>query len=198
MTGVQTCALPILCRLSLSPDPCVRQTENVFARWGAGSLVFAKFVPGLSTIAPPLAGIMGLGWWRFMAYNTLGAALWVCVGVGIGLAFHAQVDALLGHLAEMGGLAGAGLLAALASWVTWRWLQRHRFMQALRMARITPDELHALMTGGADPLVLDVRATLARDARALFAAGYTLTQIHGFDLFPTTAHVETVAVFDVA
>src|SRR5512146_1717772 len=48
--------LKTLCRVSLSPDSCVRQTESIFERWGMPSLLGAKFIPGFSTIAPPMAG----------------------------------------------------------------------------------------------------------------------------------------------
>jgi len=57
--------LKLLCRISLSPDSCVRQTEVRFGRWGGLTLIFAKFIPGLATIAPPLAGAMRIGWSRF-------------------------------------------------------------------------------------------------------------------------------------
>ena len=50
--------LKTICRVSLSPDSCVRQTESIFARWGARSLALAKFIPGFSTVAPPIAGAM--------------------------------------------------------------------------------------------------------------------------------------------
>ena len=48
--------LRTLCRVAIEPDSCVKQTENIFERWGAPSLVLAKYVPGFSTVAPPLAG----------------------------------------------------------------------------------------------------------------------------------------------
>jgi len=54
--------MKLLCRVSFSPDSCVRQTEFRFERWGKLTLVLSKFIPGLSTIAPPLAGAMRLGW----------------------------------------------------------------------------------------------------------------------------------------
>src|SRR5207247_9685527 len=55
------------CRISLSPDPCVRQSEHHFERWGKAALVISKFVPGLSTVTPPLAGPMRLGWPSFVS-----------------------------------------------------------------------------------------------------------------------------------
>ena len=63
--------LKTLCRISLEPDSCVAETQGQFDRWGVNSLVIAKFVPGLSTIAPPLAGAMRIGWLRFIGLSSL-------------------------------------------------------------------------------------------------------------------------------
>src|SRR5215831_19360794 len=52
-----TKALVKLCQLSLEPDSCVRRAESIFARYGAWSMLVAKFVPGLTTVMPPLAGV---------------------------------------------------------------------------------------------------------------------------------------------
>jgi len=79
--------LRLLCKVSLSPDTCVRQTESRYVQWGSATLVFGKFVPGISTVAPPLAGAMKIGWARFMFFNTVGILLWVGAAVGIGYAW---------------------------------------------------------------------------------------------------------------
>ena len=68
--------LQLLCRISISPDSCVRQTETRFTRWGAPSLIFAKFVPGFATVAPPLAGALHVKLGPFMGYSAISAALW--------------------------------------------------------------------------------------------------------------------------
>src|SRR5713101_7854818 len=84
--------LNLLCRIALEPDSCVRQTENVFSRFGAGSLLFAKFVPGLSTAAPPLAGLFRMPLPRFLLADTAGAAIWVLTFSGVGYIFRAQLE----------------------------------------------------------------------------------------------------------
>src|SRR6202795_1674680 len=68
--------LSLLCRISLEPDSCVRRTNDVFARYGSGAVVFAKFIPGLSTVAPPLAGLTHMPIWRFLLADGAGAILW--------------------------------------------------------------------------------------------------------------------------
>ena len=106
--------LSALCVISISPDSCVRQNEASFARRGVLTLVIAKFVPGLSILAPPLAGALGMPARRFLAWNLLGSALWAGVVIGVGWLFHEQIDALLRALSRWGGvavlLAGAALL----------------------------------------------------------------------------------------
>ncbi len=76
--------LKLLCRLSLSPDACVVRTEDTFRRWGWSSLVVGRFIPGVSLVAPPLAGALGMSWGRFIALSAAGAAIWALVVVGVG------------------------------------------------------------------------------------------------------------------
>ena len=47
-------AIRTMCRIAIEPDICVRQTEDIFHRWGPRSLMVAKFVPGFATVAPPI------------------------------------------------------------------------------------------------------------------------------------------------
>src|SRR5437762_889714 len=68
--------LGFLCRISLEPDSCVRRTENLFMQRGRKALVIAKFVPGLSTVAPPLAGMVGIARWQFIGLDIAGAIVW--------------------------------------------------------------------------------------------------------------------------
>src|SRR6266404_4517245 len=76
--------LQLLCKISLEPDSCVRRTEGLFAKQGARSLVFAKFVPGLGSVAPPLAGIFNMRPSRFFLFDVLGALLWSSFYIGLG------------------------------------------------------------------------------------------------------------------
>jgi membrane protein DedA with SNARE-associated domain len=163
--------LRLLCRVSMSPDTCVRQTEDFFGRWGIGALVIAKFVPGLSTIAPPLAGAMRVGALTFLLFNGIGAAIWVATGVVAGWLLHAQIEELLDWLGRTGGYAALVVGAALAAWIAWKWWERHRFLAALRSARIDVEELYRMMEEGHDPIVLDVRTPSARQADARMIPG---------------------------
>jgi rhodanese-related sulfurtransferase len=147
-----------VCRISISPDSCVRQTENFFDRWGAPALVIAKFIPGLSMVAPPLAGAMSIGWGRFLAYNGAGALIWAGTGLATGLLFQSQVDALMAALQGVGAWGLLVLGVALAAFLAWKWWERQKVFRTLAMARITPDELYRQMDAGHDPVILDVRS----------------------------------------
>jgi membrane protein DedA with SNARE-associated domain/rhodanese-related sulfurtransferase len=161
--------LGLLCRWSLSPDSCVRQSESLIARWGASSLVAAKFVPGVSVVAAPMTGAAGMSVARFVAYDALAGAIWSAAFLGLGLVFSDQVQELLGAMAEAGLLALAALVLALAGFVAWRWWRRRRFARAAALPRIAADELQALIEGGEPPLIIDVRpaAAAALDPRRL-------------------------------
>src|SRR5271169_5603595 len=69
--------LRILCKLSLEPTTCVRRTQDSFGKRRGTMLAFAKFVPGLAMLAPPVAGQNGMDFGPFLFFNGIGATLWV-------------------------------------------------------------------------------------------------------------------------
>lgn len=160
-----------VCRISLSPDSCVRQTEVHFERWGGWSLVLAKFIPGLSTIAPPLAGATRVGWARFLFWNSLGVALWAGAAIGAGWLFRAQIAQLLGLIERFGAAALELAGAALALYIAFKWWERQRFYRMLRIARVTVDELREHMRRDSPPLVVDVRSASSRGVDPRFIPG---------------------------
>jgi membrane protein DedA with SNARE-associated domain/rhodanese-related sulfurtransferase len=173
--------LKLLCRVSLSPDSCVRQSETQFERWGRLALVLGKFVPGLSTIAPPLAGVMRLRWPEFLVLNGIGILLWAGLAVGAGLLFHAQVDYLVGRLADLGAAAGVLGAALLGGYIALKWWQRRRFYKMLRLARITADDLRGLLRTRKGTVVFDVRSRVARGRDPRFIPGARALDIEELD-----------------
>jgi membrane protein DedA with SNARE-associated domain/rhodanese-related sulfurtransferase len=154
--------LRLLCRISLSPDSCVSQTEDNFSRFGPKSLVVAKFIPGFNTIAPPLAGAMGTATPRFLWLSVLGGLLWSGVGMGLGAWFHGSVDQVIAWFETLGSTALMVVLALLAVFVLLKYIERRRNLGALALPRITPAELKALLEAGHDPLIVDARSLTAR------------------------------------
>jgi membrane protein DedA with SNARE-associated domain/rhodanese-related sulfurtransferase len=163
--------MAFLCRVSLSPDSCVRQTEFRFERWGRLTLVLSKFIPGLSTIAPPLAGAMRLGWPSFLLLNSLGVVIWAGVAIGAGMAFHTEINEFIVRLEGLGTLAAEAVGVLLGGYIALKWWERRRFYRTLRIARIGVADLRALMDGGRRPVVVDVRSPGARDLDPRFIPG---------------------------
>ena len=97
-----TRVLRTLCRISLSPDSCVRQTEAIFERFGPASMLFAKFIPGFASVSTALAGAMSLRYWKFVLFDLLGALLWVGVAIGLGYVFRDAIADILETLQSLG------------------------------------------------------------------------------------------------
>jgi membrane protein DedA with SNARE-associated domain/rhodanese-related sulfurtransferase len=152
----------LLCRMSLTPDICVSQTQAAFERWGAKSLIVAKFIPGLSMVAPPLAGATRMSFVRFTACCALGSALWVGAALLVGMLLRSQIEQVLPRLSRVGGATLVLLLVLLGAYIAFKWFERRRFQAALDMARISVDELHRQMDTDPAPLVVDVRSMTAQ------------------------------------
>ena len=153
--------LGLLCRLSLEPDSCVRDTENLFHRNGPRALLIAKFIPGLNTVAPPLAGIVGMTVATFLLYDVGGALIWAGVSVGIGALFSNQLEQLAALAGQAGGLLLMIFIAGLAGLIGYKVYVRQKFLRYLRMAKISVDELKRRLDAGEAISVVDVRHPLA-------------------------------------
>jgi len=156
--------LRTLCRISLSPDTCVTQTERIFMRYGPASMLFAKFVPGFASVATAMAGAVGMRYWKFVLFDTLGAALWVGVAILLGQLFREAIADILDTLSSLGTYGLALVAIALAGWIAAKWWRRRQFILQLRMDRITVDELHEMMDKEVEATILDVRSQLTQDA----------------------------------
>src|SRR6202158_5795180 len=156
--------LQLLCKISLEPDSCVRRTEGVFAKQGARSLLVAKFVPGLSTVAPPLAGIFHMRARRFLLFDALGALFWASTFLGIGYLFSGQIERIAEYLASLGGWLLVLLVGALAAYITYKFIARQRFLRELRISRITVDELKDKIDSGEELVIVDLRHSLDFEA----------------------------------
>lgn len=156
--------LNLLCRMSLEPDSCVRRTEDVFTRHGARSLLVAKFVPGLTTAAPPLAGIFRMRRSRFVFFDAAGAAIWAGAFAGLGWLFSDRLERLAVKAARLGTWVLVILLTSLAAYVLWKYIHRQRFLRRLRIARITPEELKRKLDAGEDMMIVDLRHSMDFEA----------------------------------
>jgi membrane protein DedA with SNARE-associated domain/rhodanese-related sulfurtransferase len=151
--------LGFLCRISLEPDSCVRRTQNVFTRYGLRGLVASKFVPGMSTIAPPLAGMAGVHVGRFVLVDSLGALLYGGTLLGIGYLFSNQIQQIGEAVAHVGSSALWVLVGLIGFYAGYKYWQRRSLLRELRTARITVEELRRKLEAGESPVILDLRST---------------------------------------
>ena len=171
--------LRLMCRLSLSPDSCVRQTENIYERWGAPSLVVAKFVPGFAAVATSMAGMVRTPLGSFALFDTIGALLWSGVAVALGWTFRNAVGDVLAVLSAAGHWGLIALIVALALFIAVKALQRYQLIRSLRMSRVSVDELNDLLAQGAPPLIVDVRSLSSQQRGRI--PGAVWIDSHAFD-----------------
>jgi len=156
--------LSVMCRLSLSPDSCVRQTESIYERWGAPSLLVAKFVPGFGAVATAMAGVIGVSPLVFVFFDLIGATIWTGLAAVLGWIFRNAVDDILQVIDSAGRWGVAGIGAALVLYLLVKFAQRQRLLRQLRMARVSVDELDSMLKGEPPPLLIDVRSAGSRES----------------------------------
>lgn len=152
--------LSFVCRCSLEPDSCVRRTENVYLRHKVRGVVLAKFLPGVSTLMPPLAGIFGLSLPRFLALDGLGAVLYIGCYIGLGFLFAGQLAWIGLQAARFGTGALILVVVIVAAYLGFKYSARRRLLRRLRVARITPEELRQKQMAGENLVIVDLRSPL--------------------------------------
>ena len=154
--------LGTLCKVSLSPDSCVRQTETIFERFGPGSMLFAKFVPGFASVATAMACAIHLRYVVFVLFDAVGAGLWVGVGVSLGYIFRDAINDVMATLSALGQYGLMLVIAGFAVWIAVKWWRRRMFVKQLRMDRVSVDELRTLIDESKVTAIVDVRSPLVQ------------------------------------
>jgi len=154
--------LQTICRVSLSPDSCVRQTESIFGRWGARSLAVAKFIPGFASVATSMAGVVRVPPWKFALFDAIGAGLWSGVAIGLGFLFSDAINQVLAVFETLGRVGLWVIAGAFLLYIVAKWWQRELFIWQLRMDRVDVDELRALMDAERAAKVIDVRSPMSQ------------------------------------
>ncbi len=164
--------LKFLCRVSLEPESCVRSTEGVFEKYGIRSLLFAKFIPGLYTVTPPVAGIVGLKLRRFIFFDSLGILIWAGLYVGLGALMSHQLEWLMAKVNAWGTSVLQVVVILVAAHILYKFIARQQFLRKLRIARITPEALMQMMESGVEVLIADLRhsSVLEQNAHTITGA----------------------------
>jgi membrane protein DedA with SNARE-associated domain/rhodanese-related sulfurtransferase len=178
--------LRFLCQVSLSPDACVRQTEGIFERWGFYSVVVSKFVPGFSTVAPPIAGALRMSVGGFVMASIASATLWVGAAMGTGYLFTDQIALVLQWMASHLGLAVLAIMIVAGGYIAVKAWQRWRLARFVNAAIMDIDELRAALDGDPRPFVIDIGSRLAQQSRPHIpgAALFDLDAIQQVEDFP--------------
>jgi membrane protein DedA with SNARE-associated domain len=143
-----------LCRVSFNPDACLERAVDGFHRRMAATILSAKFLPGVNTIMPPLAGVSAVPIPVFLLLDLAGALLWAGAAVALGFAFGERIAETARGVQ---GMMGQLLLAGLAVTIAWRAGYRFWLVKRYGGKRVDPDEVHRRMREGEDLLLIDLR-----------------------------------------
>jgi membrane protein DedA with SNARE-associated domain/rhodanese-related sulfurtransferase len=149
-----------LCQLSLEPDSCLRRAESTFVRYGARSMLAAKFIPGLTTVMPPLAGVFAITRVRFALYDLAGVLLWAGTWLALGYFFSDAIVLITGKASALGRMLGLVIVTALAGYILVKYGRRRLFLRKLRTARVSPEALKRRLDAGEDVTIIDLRTVL--------------------------------------
>jgi membrane protein DedA with SNARE-associated domain len=149
-----------VCRISLDPDSCVQSSKSMFSRHGTYSLLISKFIPGINTVTPPLAGIFHMRRLRFFFFNVLGTIIFVGFFAGLGFLLGEEVEKYSEKILDMGGWMGGILLGALVAFILFKYLRRRRSAHRFAVPRIAADYLKERIAKGDDLLIVDIRSDL--------------------------------------
>ena len=152
--------LRILCKLSLEPTTCVRRTQDSFGRRRGVTLMIAKFVPGLATLAPPVAGQNGMGFGPFLFFDGIGASLWVGTLLAVGRFFGDLLKRDPSLLNWAGRFSGALLVLGILGFFVAASLRRRMILKKLAAARLEPEELKRQLDAGEPVYIVDLRHPL--------------------------------------
>ena len=191
-----TQVLGLLCRLSLEPDSCVRRTQNAFTRYGLRGLLISKFIPGLNTVAAPLAGMAGVPINRFLFVDAVGSLLYGAFFIVIGYFFSSQIEQIVAAITHIGGNALSLMVGLIIFYIAYKYWQRKRLLSELRMAKITVAELRQKLDDGENPVILDLRSSAELKLDSTVIRGAVHVEMNKIeDWSQTMAHDRDIIVY---
>jgi membrane protein DedA with SNARE-associated domain len=152
--------LRILCKLSMEPTICVRRTQDSFGRRRGVTLMIAKFVPGLATLAPPVAGENGMPFLQFLFFDAIGGALWLTALLTVGRLFGDALKRDPSLLNWVGRFSGALLVLGILGFFIGRLVRRRMVLKQLVASRVEPEDLKRQLDAGEKVYIVDLRHPL--------------------------------------
>jgi membrane protein DedA with SNARE-associated domain len=158
--------LGVLCRVAVNPETCILRSAESFYKRGRMTLLFAKFIPGINTMAPPLAGSMKMRFSQFLRLDILGAFLYVVAYFAAGFVFSRILKDVIRVFESFGRAMEAVLIVALVGYAAYRFYLywTHRVYRVVPRAQVA--ELVKHLTGGEEVIIADVRSHGYYDAGA--------------------------------
>ena len=152
--------LGFLCRVSINPETCILRSAESFYKRGKLTLVFAKFVPGVNTMASPLAGSMKMRFWQFIRLDFIGALAYSVAYLAVGYISRDFLAAVLRGFHAAGRAMEAVVVAALAVYVIYRIIQFRKNKMYRVVPRVQVEELARRLASqdAGRVMIVDVRS----------------------------------------
>lgn len=173
-----TSILGKLCRISLSPDSCVKSSGDIFNRYGPPALTVVKFVPGLSTLAPVVAGVYGMQLFSFIAFSLIAAAFYSTAAVSLGVLFRHEIGSLIATLTEFGKLGVLLVIISFSIYLFVKWLQRYRLIRQFKTDRVTVNDLLELIQERSGHIIFDARPADQRTRNGFIPGSIPISEIN--------------------
>ncbi len=173
-----TSILGKLCRISLSPDSCVKSSGDIFNRYGPPALTVLKFVPGLSTLAPVVAGVYTMPIFSFIAFSLIGAAFYSTTAVSLGILFRHEIGSLIATLTEFGKLGVVAVIISFGIYLFVKWLQRYRLIRQFKTDRVTVNDLLKLIQERSGHIIFDARPADQRTRNGFIPGSIPISDIN--------------------
>jgi membrane protein DedA with SNARE-associated domain/rhodanese-related sulfurtransferase len=150
-----------LCQASMNPDKCIFSSANSFYRRGPKTLLFAKFVPGLGTVAAPLAGSLNMRLGRFLQLDAVGVFLYVAAWSSVGYLLSPLLRDIIGWVESVGHVAGAAMLLIASGYFVWLVASSLRDSRFSAVERVEAKELFERLSAATHEklmVIADVRS----------------------------------------
>lgn len=188
--------LRLFCRISPEPDLCVQHKQNTFVKYGLRSVMISKFLPGLSQIIGPMAGMTGTRVSLFLSVDTLGSLLYGGTMLGLGYLFSRQIERITTVIVQAGGVMLFLLTGSILFYLTYKYWQRHHLLHGMWLGRITANELRQKLRAGESVVILDVSPhTVPPHVGALIPGVIHLTLDQLYHHFHEISHDQIIIVY---
>lgn len=190
-----TSILGKLCRISLSPDSCVKSSGDIFSRYGPPALAVVKFVPGLSTLAPVVAGVYAMPIFSFIAFSMLAAAFYSVSAVSLGVLFRHEIGSLIATLTEFGKLGLFIVIISFGIYLFVKWLQRYRLIRQFKTDRVTVNDLVELMQENPGHIIFDARPEDQRTRNGFIPGSIPISDINLTEIANLYAAYDEIIIY---